>query len=88
MTPEQRLAIELLSRCTFLPASYDKRFVRSMVQMAEAPEPVSLTERQDALLWRMVHRYRRQHRKCTCLECLQPKGNPYQESLFEEERLR
>lgn len=81
MTPEQIRAIKMLSRCTFLPASFDKRFVRSMVDKANDPEPTPLTPKQDALLWRMVHRYRRQHGKCTCLECFREKNkgvNPYQ----------
>jgi hypothetical protein len=87
MTPEQLRAITLLSRCTFLPGSYDKRFVRSMRQMSEAPEPIPLTEKQDALLWVMVHRYRRQHGQCTCLDCLKaqnPNYDPHQGVLFEE----
>lgn len=29
-TPKGRRAIEVLSRCKFLPGSYDKRFVRAM----------------------------------------------------------
>jgi hypothetical protein len=91
LTPEQIRAIKLLSRCTFLPASYDKRFVRSMVAKLHDPEPLPLTARQHTVLMEKVHRYRRQHGQCTCLECLEEameKDNPYQGKLFEEERMR
>lgn len=91
LTAEQLRAIRLLSRCTFLPASWDKRFVRDMVAKANDPEPVPLTERQHRCLMEKVHRYRRQHKGCTCLVCLREqmkRDNPYQGKLFEEEVMR
>lgn len=92
MTPEQRRAIRLLSSCTFLPASYDKRFVRDMVaklnaELAHEENAITLTERQHNCLMQKVHRYRRQHGRCNCLECLKAamkQDNPYQTTLFGE----
>ena len=58
-TDDQKRKAELLSHCTFLPASYDKRFARNI--HAEAVDPDGgLTEKQAALLERMYYRYRRQ----------------------------
>lgn len=92
MTIEERNAIRLLSGCTFLPASYDKRFVRSMVEMLKAElaheeNRVVLSERQHTVLIEKVHRYRRQHGRCPCYVCLaeaMKKDNPYQLMLFGE----
>lgn len=93
MTEAQKTAIRLLSRCTFLPASYDKRFARNMgyalqAQEAEPNNSLPLTGKQDEYLFALVHKYRRQHGRCTCLLCLKPTGNPYQAELFEEGKTR
>jgi len=95
MTTEERNAIRLLSHCTFLPASYDKRFVRSMAEalaaeLAHEENRVILTDRQHNCLMEKVHRYRRQHGRCDCLVCLaeaMKKENPYQGDLFGEVKL-
>ena len=57
----ERRAMKALGpgRVTYLPASFNKRFARSMEQLAEQ-ETYTLTDRQRWLLWRMVFRYRRQ----------------------------
>lgn len=52
-------AIKALRKCTFLPGSYNKRFVRSLYSMALTQEP--MTNNQLVNLWRLVWRYRRQH---------------------------
>jgi len=45
-----------LVRCTFLPASWDKRFVNGMFDR----DITKATDRQRATIVRLVHRYRRQ----------------------------
>lgn len=60
MTAEQIEFAAKLSRCTFLPGSYDKRFVRDMHAIAENKPEQELTEKQDAYLRTLMHRYRRQ----------------------------
>jgi hypothetical protein len=57
MTDEQYAAIQLLTRCTFLPGSYEKRFVGDMSLKLKTDE---LTERQSAFLARVAYRYRGQ----------------------------
>lgn len=52
--------IEALSNCRFQPASFDKRFVRSMAAK-KLGDPV--TVKQLETLAKMFHRYRRQHGK-------------------------
>lgn len=64
MTDEQRRLILRLSRCTFLPGSYEKRFVRSMVALAHSKDNPDLTEKQAAFLARVSQRYRRQLAEC------------------------
>ena len=54
-----RLLIRHLERCSFLPASFDKRFARSMTHTANAPAAL-LSPRQRSCLNAMVYRYRRQ----------------------------
>lgn len=48
--------ISALARCTFLPASWDKRFVGAMCQRP----PDKMTEPHRATILRLIHRYRRQ----------------------------
>lgn len=57
--PERRLA-RALNRCTFLPGSWDKRFVRAMAFLEEHGPAHDLTEKQAANLARLAHKYRRQ----------------------------
>lgn len=47
-----------LSRCTFLPGSSEKRFVRQMVARANENKP--LTEKQLMYLGQIRYRYRKQ----------------------------
>ena len=54
---DERLAIELLSGCTFLPGSWPKKFVRSLFA---GPENQKITVKQRRWIWKLVHRYRRQ----------------------------
>jgi len=57
-TSEDRANIAKLVRCIFLPASFDKRFVRDLYsQLANSGE---ITEKQRAYLAKLVHKYRRQ----------------------------
>ncbi|NUQ07033.1 MAG: hypothetical protein HUU31_24340 [Anaerolineae bacterium] len=60
MTPEQIAQAKALVRCTFLPGSYDKRFAKDMAFYAVHQPGRELTEKQAALLEKMMHRYRRQ----------------------------
>lgn len=57
MTPRQKAIIRDLSRCTFLPGSFEKRFVRDM---ATKPDDYELSEKQAAFLDKTHHRYREQ----------------------------
>ncbi len=57
MTPEQHDLIHKLSRCTFLPGSYEKRFVRDL---SSCPPEQELTEKQARFLLKVGWRYRRQ----------------------------
>lgn len=54
-----RLLIQNLRQCTFLPASFDKRFARNMGHIAERTAG-ELTDRQRSCLNALVYRYRRQ----------------------------
>lgn len=58
MTPEQRKMIDALLCCTFLPGSFDKRFIRSLDWQEE---DYKLSDKQAVYLRRVFIRYRRQH---------------------------
>ena len=67
LDPCDRDAIEMLKCCTFLPGSWDKRFVRNLPNRVGTlthdyvdATNSSLTPRQYLLLWILCHRYRRQ----------------------------
>ncbi len=60
MTDHQVLLIQALERCSFLPASPDKRFVRQMATRSRKQAPPALTEKQAAFLDGLAWRYRRQ----------------------------
>lgn len=53
----ERIAINSLARCKFMPGTFDKRFARDL---AATPENYTLTPKQRETLWRLVVRYRRQ----------------------------
>ena len=57
MTQEQKQMLAALRNCTFLPGSYDKRFVNDMSNKAEDYE---LSDKQAVFLEKLHHRYRRQ----------------------------
>jgi hypothetical protein len=58
MTDDEKQQIKSLSRCVFLPASYDKRFV---ADMTTKPDDYEISERQALFIGKLYHRYRRQH---------------------------
>jgi hypothetical protein len=58
MTPEQRAKVDDLIRCTFLPGSYQKRFVHDLY--ARRNDENALTENQAQYLDKLHHMYRRQ----------------------------
>lgn len=60
MTNTQIQAIRLLRGCTFQPATYVKRFVRSLSEISDK-ENYELSEKQRLYLWKLVYQYRRQH---------------------------
>lgn len=60
MTPIQIKALSLLSGCTFLPGSFDKRFVRDLSSLPDK-EAKELTDKQKRYLWKLVYKYRKQH---------------------------
>ena len=51
------LLIQRLRQCTFLPGSWEKRFVRSL---ADKQPPYQLTPKQREWLGKLAHRYRKQ----------------------------
>lgn len=54
-----RLLIQNLRRCSFAPATFDKRFARNMGHIADRTAG-ALTDRQRSCLNALVYRYRRQ----------------------------
>lgn len=59
-TDRDRHAIRALRKCTFLPGSYNKRFVFNLSQMAANDSP--MTNNQLVNLWRLIYSYRHQHK--------------------------
>lgn len=57
MSPEHRQKLDLLSRCTFLPGSWPKRFVR---QVSSLPDEAMLNAKQEYWIDRLYYMYRRQ----------------------------
>lgn len=55
MTDQQQKWVQQLARCSFLPGSYEKRFVRDLEGYAPDKE---LTEKQAAFLEKIAYRYR------------------------------
>lgn len=60
MDTEQKQKIQALNRCTFLPASYPKRFVRDIYSMSQSEPDKELSEKQAAYLDKLYYMYRRQ----------------------------
>ncbi len=56
----ERRIIEALGRCSFLPASFDRRFARDMLwQLQNVAKPV-LSPKQRETLWKLAKKFRRQ----------------------------
>lgn len=68
MTDLERTQADSLSGCTFLPGSWDKRFVRDMAAIARDRPTQSITEKQAAWLDELGHRYRKQLNRCLAKE--------------------
>lgn len=62
MTDLEIKAIKLLAKCTFVPATNTKSFVRNMEGLANGKPEQELSEGQKKYLWQCVWRFRRQHR--------------------------
>jgi hypothetical protein len=60
MTPDQLTRIRALNACSMLPGSYDKRFARALETKAAVNPEAALSEKQDAYLSQLIHKYRRQ----------------------------
>lgn len=77
MKDNQFQKIQALAKCTFLPASPAKRFVRSIANKKEDDE---LSQNQVAYLTSLFHSYRKQLGKahtdyCDCQEAQQKRMN-------------
>lgn len=57
MTDDEKRMVDELSKCVFLPGSYEKRFVRELAYRGIKYE---LTAKQCAFLAKLHHSYRRQ----------------------------
>jgi uncharacterized protein (TIGR02996 family) len=55
-----RMAAVALEGCTMLPRSWDKRFLRSVIQPVACEAVNELSPKQRKMLWRLAHKYRRQ----------------------------
>lgn len=62
MTGEEICAALALGRCSFTPATFDKRFARDMHRRASDPTRATASEAQIETLKKKLHRYRRQVR--------------------------
>lgn len=58
MTEAEAHIAKALGDCSFLPASWDKRFCRDMAYVGEHSREVALTEFQNANLLRLAYKYR------------------------------
>lgn len=74
LTPEDLRAITALQRCTYLPGSADKRFVRKMFGIALERSGPGITRKQRAFLWSLVVKYRRQHQEMALLKLAEAQG--------------
>ena len=70
MTPSERRIAAHLGACSFLPASWDKRFARDMAFHANNAPDKPLSAAQSAHLLRLCQKYRRQIPTAVLLECL------------------
>ncbi len=58
-TPEERDMLDRLSKCTFVPRSWDKRFVRGLHGQIRN-DSLTVTPRQAEYIGKLFYRYRRQ----------------------------
>ena len=64
--------IAALSKCNFLPGSYEKRFIRDMHYLLahnNPDKPKPLSENQHNYLVKLFHKYRNQHLAHEMSEC-------------------
>lgn len=80
---DERCLIENLSRCRFVPGSFNKRFVRDL---ASGPEDAVLTVKQRQTLWKIGWRWRRQLPR-TCVEAMEKRRRQSDEQLAFEDQL-
>ena len=59
MTEQEKDAALALSKCTFLPGSFEKRFARDMASIVNGEMP-QITPKQKIYLWRLTYKFRRQ----------------------------
>ena len=59
MTQTEKDMLLSLSKCTFLPGSWEKRFVRNLHQRSQSKDP-TLTHKQREWLVEIAYRYRNQ----------------------------
>jgi len=59
-TEEINIARALHFRCRYLPGSFEKRFARSIKELADEYPDKALTDRQRSWLYQQLKRYRRQ----------------------------
>ncbi len=80
----ERIAIESLAYCTFLPGSFNKRFAHNLNSY---PEDKLLTVKQRQTLWKLVNRYRRQirteivHEEVARREAMDPTALTFEDML-------
>jgi len=58
VTDLERMAVNCLARCTFLPGTWNKRFARDIAQQVAYTNKI--TVRQRDTLWKLCRMYRRQ----------------------------
>lgn len=58
MTESEQIIAAALGQCSFLPGSWDKRFIRDIARISHAPPIAKLTPLQLTNLCRMAHKYR------------------------------
>jgi hypothetical protein len=60
MAQDQIERAKALSKCTFLPGTHEKRFVKAMAFWAEHDPDQDLTEKQAKYLTDLIRKYRKQ----------------------------
>jgi hypothetical protein len=80
MTERQIALIRALAECSFLPASFDKRFARRLRMLANDKPGATLSKAQHATLLGLIHRYRRQL-STTIIEAARDEAETQSEAL-------